>query len=77
MQQNFKDEVVKYKSVDIAPNREKIRQEVRKRLGQELSSHSIWVEDLLLDNVDFLPEFEEAIERRGDSSSCSKAGGGE
>ena len=30
--QNFKDETVKYKSVDIAPNREKIRQAVRQRL---------------------------------------------
>ena len=62
--QNFKDEIVKYKSVDIAPNREKIRQEVRRRLEKELSTHSITVEDLLLDNIDFRDEFEHAIEAK-------------
>ena len=34
--QNFKDETVKYKSVEIAPNRENIRKAVRERLEKEL-----------------------------------------
>ena len=35
--QNFKDETVKYKSVEIAPNRENIRKAVRERLKRALS----------------------------------------
>jgi regulator of protease activity HflC (stomatin/prohibitin superfamily) len=60
--QNFKDETVKYKSVEIAPNREHIRKAVRERLEKELSPFSIEVVDLLLDNIDFNPEFKKAIE---------------
>jgi len=60
--QNFKDETVKYKSVEIAPNRESIRKAVRERLEKELSPFSIEVVDLLLDNIDFNPEFKKAIE---------------
>lgn len=62
VEQNFKDETVKYKSVNIAPNREKIRKTVRERLEKELSSHSIEVIDLLLNDIDFKPEFKKAIE---------------
>ncbi len=49
--QNFKDETVRYKSVDIAPNREQIRQAVRVRLEKELAPYSIHIVDLLLDNI--------------------------
>lgn len=62
--QIFKDETVKYKSVDIAPHRETIRKAVRERLESELSPRSIEVVDLLLDNVDFRPEFKTAIEKK-------------
>jgi len=60
--QIFKDETVRYKSVAIAPNREGIRKAVRERLEAELSPRSIEVVDLLLDNIDFKPEFKKAIE---------------
>ena len=62
--QNFKDETVKYKSVDIAPNRETIRRAVRERLEGELSRYSIEVEDLLLEDIDFNPGFKSAIEAK-------------
>ncbi len=62
--QAFKDETVKYKSVEIAPNREKIRVTVRERLTRELSSHSITVQDLLLDNIAFSKKFQDAIEEK-------------
>jgi prohibitin 1 len=62
--QNFKDETVKFKSVDIAPNRERIRQSVRARLEKELAPYSIHIVDLLLDNVDFNPEFKKSIENK-------------
>jgi regulator of protease activity HflC (stomatin/prohibitin superfamily) len=60
--QNFKDETVKYKSVEIAPHREEIRKAVRQRLEKELSPFSIEVVDLLLDNIDFNADFKKAIE---------------
>ena len=60
--QIIKDTTVQYSSVEIAPNREQIRQEVRERLNAELSQFSINVVDLLLPNVDFRPEFKQAIE---------------
>lgn len=62
--QNFKDETVKFKSVDIAPNREVIRQAVRQRLEKELSPYSIHIVDLLLDDVDFSPAFKQSIENK-------------
>jgi regulator of protease activity HflC (stomatin/prohibitin superfamily) len=60
--QLFKDETVKYQAVRIAPNREKIRRSVRERLAKELGQYSIQVEDLLIDNIKFSPEFTQAIE---------------
>lgn len=60
--QIFKDETVKYKAVNIAPNRETIRISVRDKLGEELGKFSIFVEDLLIDNIKFSPEFTKAIE---------------
>lgn len=62
--QNFKDETVKYESIQIAPHREEIRKTVRDRLERELSPYSIEVVDLLLDNIDFRPEFKAAIEAK-------------
>ena len=62
--QTFKDETVKYRSVDIAPNREEIRKNVREKLEGELSRYSIHIVDLLLDNVDFDKAFKMAIENK-------------
>ncbi len=60
--QLFKDETVKYRTVEIAPNREKIRRAVRVSLSTELARYSIEVEDLLIDDIKFSPEFTKAIE---------------
>jgi regulator of protease activity HflC (stomatin/prohibitin superfamily) len=59
--QFFKDETVKFRSVDIAPHRDTIREQVRKRLKNELASSSIQVDDLLIDNIDFPQAFKQAI----------------
>jgi regulator of protease activity HflC (stomatin/prohibitin superfamily) len=59
--QFFKDETVKFRSVDIAPHRDTIREQVRRRLKNELASSSIQVDDLLIDNIDFPPAFKQAI----------------
>lgn len=62
--QTFKDETVKFDSVDIAPAREDIRSAVLARLRDELSDYSINVADLLIDNIDFRAEFKQAIESK-------------
>jgi regulator of protease activity HflC (stomatin/prohibitin superfamily) len=62
--QAFKDETVKYTSVDVAPNREAIRKSVSRRLTEELKGNSITVQDLLLDNIAFTPKFQGSIEEK-------------
>lgn len=62
--QNFKDEIVKYTSVGVAPNRETIRHDVTRRLEKECGPQSIEIVDLLLDDVDFNPAFKNAIEQK-------------
>lgn len=64
LHQIVKDTTVNYASIDIAPNREEIRQIIRERLGKELAQSSIRVEDLLITNIDFRPEFKAAIEAK-------------
>ena len=62
--QYFKDETVKFSTVEIAPNRENIRHTVSQRLNAELSNWSIEVPDLLLNNIDFENGFKLAIESK-------------
>ena len=57
-----KDETVKYKTVDVAPNRENIRKAVQTRLQTELKTSSIEVVDVLIENIDFSEAFKAAIE---------------
>ena len=71
--QAFKDETVKYSSVNIAPNREAIRKTVRTRLTTELSAHSISVQDLLVDNISFSTKFQNAIEEKQSQSQLALA----
>ena len=60
----FKEETVKYQTVDVGPNRETIRSAVRTRLRTELAPFSIDINDLLIDNIDFSPEFKASIEQK-------------
>jgi prohibitin 1 len=60
----FKETTVTYNTVDIAPNREEIRQRVRERLTRDLEPFSIDIVDLLIENVDFRQEFKSAIEAK-------------
>ena len=62
--QFFKDETVKYRSIDVAPNREQIRHNVTQRLADALRNDSITVSDLLIDDIDFDPKFKASIERK-------------
>jgi regulator of protease activity HflC (stomatin/prohibitin superfamily) len=60
----FKEETVKYQTVEVGPNRETIRQAVRTRLAQELAPFSIEINDLLIDNIEFSEAFKAAIEQK-------------
>lgn len=60
--QAFKDETVKFKAVEIAPNREQIRLDVLAKLKTALAQYSIDVQDLNIDNISFSPAFTKAIE---------------
>jgi len=62
--QTFKEETVKFKAVDVAPNREVIRQRVRDRLTEQLERYSIRVVDFQLGNLDFDPEFKVAVRNK-------------
>jgi regulator of protease activity HflC (stomatin/prohibitin superfamily) len=62
--QVFKNETVKFKSVAVAPNREQIRQAVQLELDRQLNGFSIDVVDFLINDLDFPPEFTQAIERK-------------
>lgn len=64
VRQAFKDETVKYTSVQIAPHREAIRRSVRERLTLELRANSIIVEDLLIDDIKFSDRFQQSIEAK-------------
>ena len=60
----FKEATVRYKSVEMAPNRENLRLIVKDKLTEDLAQFSITVHDFLIDNVDFRPEFKQAIEAK-------------
>ena len=62
--QFFKAETVKYKTVDIAPNREQIRLAVQDKLDADLRRFSITITDLLIDNIDFNQDFKRSIEEK-------------
>ena len=71
LNQAFKDEAVKFKAVDIAPNREPIRTAVLKALRTRLSPYSIRVNDLNIDNIEFSQQFEAAIEAKQEATQAA------
>jgi regulator of protease activity HflC (stomatin/prohibitin superfamily) len=60
----FKSEVVKYQTVDVAPNREAIRVAARERLAAALEPYSVTVVDLLIDDIQFSDAFAASIEAK-------------
>lgn len=62
--QIVKDTTVKYSAVDIAPNREKIRKDIKDRLKAELAPYSVNVVDVNIDNISFSKAFTASIEQK-------------
>jgi regulator of protease activity HflC (stomatin/prohibitin superfamily) len=62
--QVFKNETVNFRSVEVAPNREVIREDVQEELDRQLEEFSIDVVDFLINDLEFPEAFTEAIERK-------------
>jgi prohibitin 2 len=62
--QAFKDVTVTYRTVDIAPNRDEIKDEVEDRLDAELDQFSIDVVALLIESIAFSEAFTQSIENK-------------
>jgi regulator of protease activity HflC (stomatin/prohibitin superfamily) len=60
----FKEEMVKYETVEVAPNRETIRSAILEKLKVDLAQYSITVVELLIDDIDFQQDFKLAIEQK-------------
>ena len=71
LNQAFKDEVVKFQAVEIAPNRETIRSAVLRALRSRLAPYSIRVNDLNIDNIAFSKQFEQAIEAKQEATQAA------
>lgn len=61
VQQAFKEQTVKYFTVDIAPNRSKLRADTSASLAADLGKRGIIVEDVVVENLGFPPELNKAI----------------
>lgn len=61
---DIKEQTVKYEATSILVNRETIRQATKDALAAELQPYSITVSDFLINNVDFNPDFKQAVEQK-------------
>lgn len=62
LQNFFKEETVKVRTDEVAPNRELIRRATQDRLSNSLEPFSIEITELLIVNVQFSPEYMQSIE---------------
>ncbi len=69
----LKEETVKFPAIEIAPNRELIRQAVAARLSESLGKHSILVDQFTLDNIDFDGKFKQAISEKAAATQNAQA----
>jgi regulator of protease activity HflC (stomatin/prohibitin superfamily) len=73
VQQAFKAITVKYLTVEIAPNREEIRDQAKGILTKQLEPYGIQVDDLLIKDLGFSQAFLDAIERKQVATEDAKA----
>jgi regulator of protease activity HflC (stomatin/prohibitin superfamily) len=71
--QVFKSETVKYRTIDVAPNREKIRGVVQAELDRQLDDYGVHVVDFLINDLDFAPEFVRAITEKQVATQTAEA----
>jgi regulator of protease activity HflC (stomatin/prohibitin superfamily) len=64
VQNDVKEQTVKYEATAVLSNREKIRADTKAQLQSELQPYSINVSDFLINNVDFNPDFKAAVEAK-------------
>jgi regulator of protease activity HflC (stomatin/prohibitin superfamily) len=73
VQQAVKAETVKYKTIEIAPKREEIREAVRAALDKQLDRYGIDVVGLTIRDLDFANTFMAAIEDKQAATEQAKA----
>lgn len=71
--QNTKAVTAKYKAIDFAKNRDKIRQEIETAVGSEVTGHGLVVNNVTLKNVDFTEALSRAIEKTVENEQQAKA----
>jgi regulator of protease activity HflC (stomatin/prohibitin superfamily) len=64
MAQITKEETAKLAATDVIPSRAALRTSISQRLTSDLSKNSIIVDDFLLTNIEFTPQFNQAIEAK-------------
>ena len=70
--QVVKDETVKYKAEDIAPNREVIRTNVKAKLIAELARYSISADDFFMPNIEFRDDLKMAFEAKAKADQTAQ-----
>jgi len=60
----IKEVVPRYRASEILQKRDEIRQYTREKLAQNLGRYGIIVDDIYISNIDFSPEYQQAIEQK-------------
>jgi regulator of protease activity HflC (stomatin/prohibitin superfamily) len=62
--QETKAVTAQYSVTDLTVNRGKIANEIRTRIGERLAKHSVVIEDINLENINFPEDFNKAVRER-------------
>lgn len=68
-----KEQTVTYRSIDVAPNREKIRHALEQQLTRELGPKGIIVDGVSITNIGFSTQFTQAIENKQQATQNAQA----
>lgn len=71
--QNTKAVTARYKAIEFAQNRDKIRQQIEEEIGKEVTPHGITIQNVTLKNVDFTDALSAAIEKTVEAQQNAKA----
>jgi len=61
---NIKEVIGLYEAVDLIANREKAKQNILSQIREELDSKGVTAVNLEISNIDYSPEFEQAVEAK-------------
>jgi len=70
--QNTKAVTARYKAIDFAKNRDRIRTEIETEIGKEVEPHGLTIQNVSLKNVDFTEALSKAIEQTVEAEQQAK-----